>query len=82
MRSDAVQAWQARHPFTLGLVVYPRDPARYPGLAGGNAVHMRGESVRGLWIAFAGIAYEFPADDFTAVPPMPAAWEEPDAGEA
>lgn len=31
---------------------------------------MRGESDRGLWLALSGIAYEFPIDDFTAVPPM------------
>ena len=31
---------------------------------------MRGESDRGLWIVLEGIAYEFPIDDFSAVPPM------------
>lgn len=64
--------WRARHPFTVGQKVYPRPGGRAErlGLTQPRTVAMRGESDRGLWLALSGIAYEFPIDDFTAVPPM------------
>jgi hypothetical protein len=64
--------WKTRHPFTVGQKVYPRIGGRAErlGLAQPRTVAMRGESDRGLWLALSGIAYEFPIDDFTAVPPM------------
>lgn len=64
--------WKARHPFAVGQKVYPRPGGRVErlGLSQPRIVAMRGESDRGLWIVLEGIAYEFPIDDFSAVPPM------------
>lgn len=77
--------WKTRHPFTVGQKVYPRIGGRAErlGLAQPRTVAMRGESDRGLWLALSGIAYEFPIDDFTAVPPMaPAREADPEPAEA
>ena len=74
--------WRARHPMTLGQKVWPRIPDRYPTLTEGRKVVMRGESERGLWVALENIAYEFPADDFTSVAPMPQVTDATDEGEA
>lgn len=65
--------WKARHPFAIGQMVWPRCGSPYFSNAPtvSRQVMMRGETERGLWIALDGIAYEFPADQFTAVRPMP-----------
>lgn len=65
--------WKTRHPFRVGQVVWPKAGSPYLSATPftPREITMRGESVRGLWITFAGIAYEFPVDHFTAVPPMP-----------
>lgn len=73
--------WQDRHPFTLGQIVRPVPGLR--GLPGPDVplrVWMRGESERGLWIAFEGVPYEFRAADFFAAVDDPILM--PDAGEA
>lgn len=73
-----IGAWKLRHPFKIGQVVWPK--AGSPYLAANpykpREVVMRGESVRGLWIALAGIVYEFPIDQFTSVAPMPPVTDE------
>jgi hypothetical protein len=64
---DLVSDWKARHPFTLGQYVHAKRAVHgiTPLLA--HRIYMRGESERGLWIAFEAIAYEFSVDDFEAV---------------
>ena len=59
-----VSDWKSRHPFKLGAYVWAKQTVHgiTPLLA--RKIYMRGESERGLWIAFAGVAYEFSVDDF------------------
>lgn len=65
--------WRARHPFMVGQIVWPKAGSPYLSATPftPRTVSMRGESVRGLWVALEGIAYEFPVDQFTSVAPMP-----------
>lgn len=65
MGESVVTDWKARHPFKVGDKVVAK---RSMGLLTVHEVWMRGESERGLWIAFAGIPYEHSVDDFEALP--------------
>lgn len=58
--------WRDRHPFKLGDQVVRKNPAG-PNVV--STVAMRGESERGLWIAFEGVPYEFAAADFELLSP-------------
>lgn len=58
------------HPFTLGQLVYPKAGNRSLASPLAHPVHLRGKSEKGFWVSFADLPFEFPADDFTSVPPM------------
>lgn len=68
MSESVVTNWKARHPFKVGdRVVAILVNASHTHVAV-HRVWMRGESERGLWIAFEGIPYEHRVEDFTLVP--------------